>query len=115
MAMGETSSDCGVLGAFASKIRVWRCVHMDLVQICVYSENIPFFQRFQRFPGSSVHIRAAPPTHTHIYCPRLPHRSAMDAFTERIKQYPAKEQAELHVRVMLPGKMFPGLLRVGAA
>ena len=33
----------------------------------------------------------------------------MDAFTERIKQYPAKEQAELRVRVMLPGNMFPGL------
>lgn len=33
----------------------------------------------------------------------------MDRFTERIKQYPAKEQAELRVRVMLPGNMFPGL------
>jgi hypothetical protein len=36
-------------------------------------------------------------------------RRAMDAFTERIVQYPAKEQAELRVRVMLPGNMFPGL------
>ena len=33
----------------------------------------------------------------------------MDAFAERIKQYSAKEQAELRVRVMLPGNMFPGL------
>ena len=33
----------------------------------------------------------------------------MDAHIERIKQYPAKEQAELRVRVMLPGNMFPGL------
>eukprot|EP00966_Prymnesium_polylepis_P084753 1961975-Prymnesium_polylepis.1 len=33
----------------------------------------------------------------------------MDAFTDRIKQYPAKEQAELRVRVMMPGNMFPGL------
>ena len=33
----------------------------------------------------------------------------MDGFVERIKQYPAKEQAELRVRVMLPGNMFPGL------
>ena len=34
----------------------------------------------------------------------------MDASTERIKQYPAMEQAELRVRVMLPGNMFPGLM-----
>ena len=36
-------------------------------------------------------------------------RRAMDALTERIVQYPAKEQAELRVSVMLPGNMFPGL------
>ena len=34
---------------------------------------------------------------------------AMLQFAERIKQYSAKEQAELRVRVMLPGNMFPGL------
>ena len=67
MAMGETSSDCGVLGADASKIRVWRSVGILFVLFRVYSENIPFFYRFQPFPGSSEHIRAAPPTHTHIY------------------------------------------------
>lgn len=31
----------------------------------------------------------------------------MDAWT--IKQYPAKEQAELRVRIMVPGSWFPGL------
>ena len=34
---------------------------------------------------------------------------AMEKFAQRIKQYPAKEQAEMRVRVMLPGNMFPGL------
>lgn len=29
----------------------------------------------------------------------------MDTFVESIKQYPAKEQAELHVRVKLPGSI----------
>ena len=33
----------------------------------------------------------------------------MDAFTERIRQYPAKEQAELRVRVNIPGSWFGGL------
>ena len=31
----------------------------------------------------------------------------MDAFC--IKQYPAKEQAELRVRIKIPGSWFPGL------
>ena len=79
MAMGETSSDCGVLGADASKIRVWRSVGILFVLFRVYSENIPFFYGFQPFPGSSEHFRAATHTHTHIYpkaaaqvCPRTP-------------------------------------------
>lgn len=33
----------------------------------------------------------------------------MDGFVDRIKQYPAKEQAELRVRVKIPGSWFPGL------
>ena len=66
MVMSDMSSDCGVLGAFASKIRVWRSVGILFVLFRVYSENIPFFYGFQQFPGSSEHIRAAPPTHTHI-------------------------------------------------
>ena len=39
MAMGDTSSDCGVLGVLASKIRVWRCVDILFVFFSVYSEN----------------------------------------------------------------------------
>ena len=74
MAMGETSSDCGVLGADASKIRVWRSVGILFVLFRVYSENIPFFYGFQPFPGSSEHFPS--PTHTHTHPPRLPHRSA---------------------------------------
>ena len=79
MVMGETSSDFDMLGVLASKIRVWRCVDILFVRFRVCSENIPFFYGFQPFPGSSEHIRAAPPTHTHIYskaaaqvCPRTP-------------------------------------------
>ena len=33
----------------------------------------------------------------------------MDAFVVTIKQYEAKEQAELHVRIMVPGTWFPNL------
>ena len=34
----------------------------------------------------------------------------MEAFVEKIKQYPAKEQAELKVRVKIPGSWFTGLV-----
>ena len=33
----------------------------------------------------------------------------MDGFVDRIKQYPAKEQAELRVRVNVPGSWFNNL------
>ena len=33
----------------------------------------------------------------------------MDSFVESIKQYPAKEQAELRVRVMVPGSWLNNL------
>ena len=33
----------------------------------------------------------------------------MDAYVEYIHQYEAKEQAELRVRINVPGKWFPGL------
>ena len=41
MVMGENAADCGVLGAVASKIRVWRSVGILFVLFRVYSENIP--------------------------------------------------------------------------
>ena len=44
----------------------------------------------------------------HVASVAAPSCATMDAFAERIKQYSAKEQAELRVRVMLPGNMFPG-------
>ena len=34
----------------------------------------------------------------------------LENFVERIKQYPAKEQVELKVRVKVPGSWFPGNL-----
>ena len=33
----------------------------------------------------------------------------MEGFIDRIKQYAAKEQAELRVRIKIPGSWFPGL------
>ena len=42
-------------------------------------------------------------------CVRVRRPASMEAFVDKIKQYPAKEQSELRVRVMLPGNMFPGL------
>ena len=33
----------------------------------------------------------------------------MDAFIDTIKQYDAKEQAELHVRIQVPGRWFVNL------
>ena len=69
MAMGETSSDCGVLGADASKIRVWRSVGILFVVFSVCSKKIPYFYRF------SLDFQVLPctfdlphrPTHTPIY------------------------------------------------
>ena len=34
----------------------------------------------------------------------------LENFVERIKQYPAKEQVEMKVRVKVPGSWFPGNL-----
>ena len=36
----------------------------------------------------------------------------LENFVERIKQYPAKEQVELKVRVKFPGSWFPGNLQL---
>lgn len=33
----------------------------------------------------------------------------MECFVQKIVQYPAKEQAELRVRIKIPGKWFPNL------
>ena len=84
MAMGETSSDCGVLGVLASKLRVWRSVGILLVLFRVYSENIPFFYRF---PGTSGHIRAAPPTpmpklHTLVIMPSKGSKEVLSKFVD---------------------------------
>lgn len=35
--------------------------------------------------------------------------AAMEGFVQKIVQYPAKEQAELRVRIKIPGKWFPNL------
>ena len=77
LVMGDVSSECDILGAFAPTIRVWRSVGMDSVQVCVYSENIPISSGISSdFAGSSGHFPAAPP-HTSSkaaaqVCPRTP-------------------------------------------
>ena len=51
------------------------------------------------------------PSHSTCISPLrlLPVRAPDGSVYPAVKQYPAKEQAELRVRIMLSGNMFPGL------
>ena len=40
---------------------------------------------------------------------KIVNAGCMDAFIDTIKQYDAKEQAELHVRIQVPGRWFVNL------